>query len=124
MKSELTHTSLDKQELYSRIYREAHNHSYTAYIRGSRCKTENDFFCEISAALQFPWYFGENWAAFDECLCDLEWLSFQELLIVIDDFRLVFHGNGSLQTTLKKYLYTAISHWEKEEIPVHIWLNK
>lgn len=123
MKSEMIATVLDKQQVYSTLYKEAHDHAYTAYIRGSRCQTEVDFFREISAALQFPWYFGENWAAFDECMCDLEWLSFQRLFLVIDDFRLVFHGNESLQMTLKKYLSIALSYWENESIPIQIWLN-
>lgn len=48
------------------------------------------FFCEISSAMRFPWYFGWNWAAFDECITDLEWLDFSSLLIVIDDYHLIF----------------------------------
>lgn len=29
---------------------------------------------EISAALQFPHYFGSNWPALGECLSDMDWL--------------------------------------------------
>lgn len=43
-------------------------------VRGSKMLTEDQLFTEVSAALQFPYYFGENWPAFDECLADLEWL--------------------------------------------------
>lgn len=43
-------------------------------VRGSKMRTEDQLFTEVSAALQFPYYFGENWPAFDECLADLEWL--------------------------------------------------
>lgn len=41
-------------------------------VRGKKSRTVSHFFDEISAALQFPYYFGENWAALDECLADLE----------------------------------------------------
>jgi RNAse (barnase) inhibitor barstar len=43
-------------------------------IRGHKAATETSFFDECSAAWQFPYYFGENWDAFEECLTDLEWL--------------------------------------------------
>jgi hypothetical protein len=29
---------------------------------------------EFAASFQFPYYFGENWPAFDECINDLSWL--------------------------------------------------
>src|SRR5947209_1850287 len=43
-------------------------------IRGRKARTKSALFDEFAAALQFPYYFGENWDAFDECLTDLSWL--------------------------------------------------
>lgn len=43
-------------------------------VRGHKMRTVDSLFDEVSAALQFPYYFGENWAAFDECLADMDWL--------------------------------------------------
>lgn len=68
--------------------------TYAAYLRGKRCRTKAGFFREISAAMQFPSYFGENWDALSECLCDLnEWLSFKAVTVVIDDYDRLF-GSG------------------------------
>lgn len=43
-------------------------------VRGRKMRTVGALFDEFAAALQFPLYFGENWAAFDECVSDLETL--------------------------------------------------
>ncbi|GAB2660756.1 hypothetical protein GCM10027169_24420 [Gordonia jinhuaensis] len=40
------------------------------HVRGQFCTTWTDFYREISAALQFPWYCGMNSAALDECLVE------------------------------------------------------
>lgn len=40
------------------------------HLRGQFCTTWTDFHREISAALQFPWYYGMNSAALDECLVE------------------------------------------------------
>lgn len=52
-------------------------------IRGKRCTTEKELFQEFAAALQFPYYFGENWDAFDECISDLNWLDAERCSIAI-----------------------------------------
>lgn len=44
-------------------------------FRGAKLSTYNGLLNEISASLQFPDYFGENWDALEECMCDLEWLN-------------------------------------------------
>ena len=44
-------------------------------LRGSRMRTVPALFDEFAAAWQFPYYFGGNKDAFDECLRDLdEWV--------------------------------------------------
>ena len=44
-------------------------------VRGRKIRTVGRLFDEMAAALQFPYYFGENWPAFDECLADIDWLA-------------------------------------------------
>ena len=43
-------------------------------VRGHKATTKPAFFDECAAAWQFPYYFGENWDAFEECMTDLQWL--------------------------------------------------
>lgn len=120
---QIDYTSFSHEELYNIMYNAAKEGSYTAYVRGKRCKSETTFFREISASLQFPWYFGENWAAFDECICDLEWLCFERILIVIDDFSVVFNNDCEAQKKLIKYLCCAVDYWQSEGICIKVMLN-
>ncbi|MFF3569440.1 barstar family protein [Nocardia jiangxiensis] len=41
-------------------------------LRGSKMRTLSGVFDEFAAAFQFPYYFGQNKDAFDECLRDLD----------------------------------------------------
>lgn len=41
-------------------------------LRGTKMRTTAGVFDEFAAALQFPYYFGDNRDAFDECLRDLD----------------------------------------------------
>jgi hypothetical protein len=52
-------------------------------VRGAKSRTRADLFDEFAAALQFPYYFGENWHAFEDCLSDLEWLWADGYVVVI-----------------------------------------
>ncbi|MGN2641490.1 barstar family protein [Nocardia takedensis] len=44
----------------------------TREVRAAKMRTAAGVFDEFAAALQFPYYFGENKDAFDECLRDLD----------------------------------------------------
>ena len=44
-------------------------------LRGRKMRHYPSLFDEFGAALQLPWYFGENGNAFDECIADLSWLA-------------------------------------------------
>ena len=127
MRSEIKFCSLSKSEVYHEIYLFSQSGAYVSYLRGTRCKTEDDFFHEISASFQFPYYFGENWAAMDECLCDLEWLSAAKIFVIIDDFSSMFSSQPHIQDILQKrvikYFGIMVETWKAENIPVTVWLN-
>lgn len=121
--SKINRTSHSNIELYKALYNEAHSGAYISYIRGTRCKTEDDFFREISASFQFPWYFGGNWSALDECLCDLEWLNFNRIFVAVDNFTQMFEGSVLLQNLVIKYLTIASKYWGSLDIDFEILLN-
>ncbi len=54
-------------------------------IRGNKSRTVSSFFDEISAALQFPLYFGENWNAFNDCINDMDWLEGDNYVLLISN---------------------------------------
>lgn len=54
-------------------------------LRGRKMRTLDGLFDEFSAAMQFPYYFGENWPAFDECIADLEWVTTRSVVVLIDE---------------------------------------
>lgn len=76
-------------------------------VRGSRCENERDFFREWAAALQFPYYFGHNWDAFNECLNDLEWIRADRLLIALSSVENVLVDDQERWETVLKRLRNA-----------------
>ena len=60
-------------------------------VRGHKCRSTQALFDEFAAALQFPYYFGENWNAFDECLADLEWLPGEAYVVLLANAAVVAH---------------------------------
>ncbi len=48
--------------------------------RGVRSKEK--LFGVLSRALRFPRYFGWNWDALEECLCDLSWLPAETQIVI------------------------------------------
>jgi RNAse (barnase) inhibitor barstar len=67
------------------LERTATNRLVARMIRGRKCKTREAFFDESAAALQFPYYFGDNWDAFNDCITDLAWLRADAVVVCITD---------------------------------------
>ncbi len=53
-------------------------------LDAGRMETVAGLFDEFQRVLDFPDYFGHNWDALDECLCDLEWLPAPSYRLVIE----------------------------------------
>lgn len=54
-------------------------------IECENCKDKQSLMTEMANKLNFPSYFSYNWDSFDECLNDLEWIEFSNLIIVLKD---------------------------------------
>jgi len=123
MNTRIKYTNRPYEEIYTLFYVESRKGTYVSYIRGTRCNDEESFFREISASFQFPNYFGENWNALDDCICDLEWLCFNKIMIVIDDYNMAFEGDKQLQQLLERHLESMVAYWDEQSVPVEVWLN-
>lgn len=100
-------------------------------IQGKRSTDVDRFFGESAAALQFPYYFGENWPAFYECITDLDWAPGDAYLLLIHDARLLLYDAHPADfRTLLKLLEAANEAWltpdedmsgeQRPPVPFHV----
>jgi RNAse (barnase) inhibitor barstar len=80
-------------------------------LRGRRCSNERRLFQEWAAALQFPYYFGENWDALYDCLTDLEWLPARGYCLAITQIDAMFRFRDSEFRILTSVLAGAAGEW-------------
>jgi Barstar (barnase inhibitor) len=95
-------------------------------MRGNKMQRLDDLYDEFSAALQFPEYFGENWAAFDECLADLEWLPAPGYVLLISSAVEVLSLEPEKQfATFVRILSGICAEWAraKSPKPFHVMLQ-
>ena len=87
-------------------------HAVVRIIRGQRCATPSALFQEWAAALQFPYYFGENWDAFVECMIDLQWLPGSCYVFVVTQSDRVLPDSSSDFSILLRTLRWAHEQWK------------
>ena len=93
------------------VYRESPDGGLVRVLDGRRMLSVDALFGEFSAALHFPDYFGENWAALDECIRDLSWLPAPSYRVVISAAASLL-GEAELdRPTLLRILHDAGRSW-------------
>jgi Barstar (barnase inhibitor) len=81
-------------------------------IRGKKSQTIDDLFNEVGAALQFPYYFGENWPSFNECIYDLDWLPGEAYILMFSEANLLLqHESKADLRVLIRILTEAHENW-------------
>ncbi len=80
------------------------------------CSDKTDLLARIANALRFPAWFGHNWDALSDCLCDLSWLP-------AEAYRLEFEHADALRAaapetfaTLCEILDEAGDFWRAEGV--------
>lgn len=82
-------------------------------IRGDRCPTKDRLFQEWAAALQFPYYFGNNWDAWDECLADLDWLPATQYVFFVTNVDALLSDTGNDFTVFISILEKVAKEWAR-----------
>jgi len=94
-------------------------------LRGAKMRTIAGVFDEFAAAFQFPYYFGENKDAFDECLRDLD-----EFVGAASGYVAIVRDSGELlvQRPAEREWFTAAvtdcaAHWSRRGVPFRVVLQ-
>jgi hypothetical protein len=62
----------------------------------------------LAAKLRFPSYFGHNWDALEECLCDLSWLGDRPRVVIVHE-AFPFSAAGEALATYQSILADAVA---------------
>lgn len=104
-------------------------------VRGRKARTLEGLFDEFAAAFQFPYHFGENWAAFRDCMSDLDWLPFEPgvVVLVYDADEVLVDAHPAELPTFVRTLATAAEEfaepvnegewWDRAPVPFHVVLQ-
>lgn len=82
-------------------------------INGSRCDNLKNLFNEFSRKLNFPMYFSGVWDSFEECINDLDWISGNGYILVINNAESVLVNDSKEMPTLYNILNDTAYEWAK-----------
>ncbi len=72
-----------------------------------------DLLQSVSKTLDFPDHFGENWDALADCLTDLSWLPFEQLALVLEEYRPFEKSNPVDFSVFLEIFETAAEFWSE-----------
>jgi RNAse (barnase) inhibitor barstar len=84
-------------------------------MRGSKMQTTKDLFNEVSAALQFPYYFGFNWDALDECVNDLDWMPESAYVLIFTHLDQILAAEKDAEKLFLKVVHDSAQEWAQHQ---------
>ncbi|WP_244258427.1 barstar family protein [Streptomyces sp. Tu 2975] len=90
---------------------------YVARLNGQEMPDEMSVFQKFREDLEFPEYFGWNWNAFYDCLRDLQWLSSDHHILIIESAESVLCEDGVAREELFRTLWRAGQRWSYVKRP-------
>lgn len=124
-------TSRDLKEIQESLLEAELN---VVILDGSKMRDSQSLFREFADKLQFPDYFGFNWDAFDECIADLDWLGYDNYVVVVNSAFLILNGEKDRRSSFFNIINDVGSEWAeiykenpwfdypKKPIPFHVIL--
>ena len=75
------------------------------------------FLDAIAKALKFPGWFGHNWDALSDCLCDLSWMPANGYVLVLEHADAFAAGAPADFTTALSVLQGTADNWREQGVP-------
>ncbi|MFD6159516.1 barstar family protein [Nocardia sp. NPDC060256] len=116
--------AVDAAELSSVRYR-APSGYLVRELRGTKMRTVARVFDEVAAALQFPYYFGQNKDAFDECLRDLDDFVGEGAgyVVVIRDSAELLAEEPAQREWFAEAMRDCAEYWSRKGVPFRVVLQ-
>ena len=90
------------------------------HLDGRRIVDKPSFLSVAGAALAFPTYYGHNWDAFEEMVCDLAWVpAAGYVLLYTDAYRFAGARPAEWRIALA-ILYHAAEAWDEVDVPFYV----
>jgi RNAse (barnase) inhibitor barstar len=87
-----------------------------AHIDLSTAQDKEDLFAALSIALRLPDWFGHNWDALADCLCDLSWKPAPGYVVYIEGHDALRHAKPADFDMLIEIFGEAAAYWSEEGI--------
>jgi RNAse (barnase) inhibitor barstar len=89
-------------------------------LDGRQMRSVHELLLEFATGFQFPWYYGENSAALDDCLTDLSWLVDDEtgIVIVIKHAEALLLDEPEARAWFIRRMLYAFDAWSSADNPV------
>lgn len=97
---------------------------YVARLDGQEMPDEMSTFQQFYELLKFPEYFGWNWDAFHDCLRDLQWLSSDYHILIIESAESVLSEDDDARGKFFGSLWRAGQRWSYTKRPEGVTLSK
>ncbi|MFJ8209817.1 barstar family protein [Streptomyces sp. NPDC096033] len=90
---------------------------HVARLNGQEMPDEIAAFQKFDESLKFPEYFGWNWAAFYDCLRDLQWLSSDSHVLIIESAESALSEDEAARDEFFRTLWRAGERWSYTKRP-------
>ena len=97
---------------------------YVARLNGQDMPDEMSVFQQFWERLEFPEYFGWNWNAFYDCLRDLQWLSSDHHILIIESAESVLCEDDVAREEFFRTLWRVGQRWSYVKRPEGVTRSK
>lgn len=93
------------------------------YLDGHAVHNKTTFLQTIAGAMAFPSYFGQNWDALFDSICDLSWAPASGYVLLYDHVILFAQAHPDEWATARDILSDAAASWQANGVPFYVLLR-